>query len=122
MFHADEETCVKAQSFKALTLLRKCKLFHVIEVKVLRETQRCEAGVERPFGGLVAVIRSEHNSEPLQSLFVNYYCLLSDMTSLPFYIFHSDISTRRAKLDLGRLVEYCGYGSRGEVTRLVLGQ
>ena len=36
VFHAEEGTSVKAQRFKALTLLRKCKLFHVIEVKVLR--------------------------------------------------------------------------------------
>ena len=48
--------------------------------------------------------------------------LLSEMSSLPFYIFHSDISTRGARLDLGRPIEHCGYGSGGEVTRLVLGR
>lgn len=31
------------------------------------------------------------------------------MTRLPFYIFHSDISVRGSKMDLGSPVEDCGY-------------
>lgn len=72
---------------------------------MLRQLQRWEAWVGGLWG---AVIRSEHNSEPLQSLFINYYYLTgSGMTRLPFYIFHSDISwtqgdlLRTMAMDLG---------------------
>ena len=36
VFHAEEGTCVQAQRFEAVTLLRKHKWFHVTEVKVLK--------------------------------------------------------------------------------------
>lgn len=84
--------------------------------KALRQTQRCETGVGDAFWRPRACDRFEYN----MSLYDTYLLLLlfihlvDDMTRLPFYIFHSipfhsDISVRGAKLDLGSPVKDCGY-------------
>lgn len=46
VFHVEEEMCVLAWRFEALTFSRKYKWFPVTEAKALRWAQRCEAGVE----------------------------------------------------------------------------
>lgn len=66
VFKVEKGMCVQTEILVALTCSREYKWFHVTDVKVLRQVQRCEARAEGPFGGPGATKGSEHNSEPLQ--------------------------------------------------------